>query len=85
MYLRIETARKMVRKDSVLEFINSMYIRHKHASKDEVRNLVKNSLINKIVLSNYGKANFYLVKDVEYRSATDVFISEKYPNLMVYY
>ena len=42
MYLRIETARKMVRQDSVLEFINSMYIRHKHASKDEVRNLVRN-------------------------------------------
>ena len=41
VYCRINTARKIVRQDSILGFINFMYARYKYSSNNEKRNLVR--------------------------------------------
>ena len=41
MMLRVDTARKIVRKETVLEAINHIYSRYKGMSKEEKRNKIK--------------------------------------------
>lgn len=85
MFLRVDTARKIVRKDSVLDAINSVYKIHAGKDKEEKRNELKKVLIDAIVMTNYGKSTFYRVLDVEFRSMLEVPISEEIPNLKEYY
>ena len=47
--------------------------------------MVKDELIGRPVLTNYGKPTFYKIKDVEYKEMDEVRISEKYPKLSDYY
>lgn len=85
MFLRVDTARKIVRNDSVLDVINSVYKVHAGKDKEEKRNELKKVLIDAIVMTNYGKSTFYRVLDVEFRSMLEVPISEEIPNLKEYY
>jgi hypothetical protein len=85
MYLRVDTARKMVRKDTVLDLINSIYAQNASKDKEEKRNEVRKALINSIILTNYGKLTFYRVLDVEFIDLTTYVINDQYPNLKDYY
>ena len=82
--LRVDTARKIVRKDTVLDTIDSIYKLHKEKSKEEKRNLVQQQLLNVTVMTNYGKAQFYRIQDIEFKKLTDVYITEE-ENLLDYY
>ena len=64
MFLRVDTARKIVRKDTVLEAINALYQVHSGKDKEEKRNEVKKALVNAIVMTTYGKPTFYRILDI---------------------
>ena len=64
MFLRVDTARKIVRKDTVLECINALYQVHSGKDKEEKRNEVKKALVNAIIMTTYGKPTFYRILDV---------------------
>jgi len=85
MFLRVDTARKIVRKDTVLETINAIYKKHGDKDKEEKRNEVRRALINSIVMTTYGKPTFYRIQDIEFKSLMSVPISEDIPNLREYY
>jgi hypothetical protein len=85
MLLRVDTARKIVRSDTVLATINNIYILHKGKDKEEKRNEVKRALINAIVMTTYGKPTFYRILDIEFKSLMSIPINEDIPNLKVYY
>jgi len=63
-FLRIDPAKKIVRNQTVLDFIDSMYAVHKNKDKEERRQVIKAELIGKIVMSNYGKTQYYQVTDI---------------------
>ncbi len=85
MFLRVDSARKIVRSTTVLEEINSIYKRFKDADKEERRNQVKRALINSIVMTNYGKCTFYRVLDIDFKSMNEVRVNDDCPTLKDYY
>ena len=85
VFLRVDTARKIVRKDTVMDVIDAIYKNPKITDKEEKRNEVKKALCNSIVMTNYGKLTFYRVLDVEFKSMLDVPISDTIPNMKEYY
>ena len=85
MFLRVDTARKIVRKDTVLETINAIYKQHGQKDKEEKRIEVRRALINSIVMTTYGKPMFYRIQDIEFKSLMSVPISDDIPNLKEYY
>jgi len=85
IFLRVDTARKMVRKETVLDNIDKIIKFNHHLDKMERRQEIKKALINAIVMTTYGKSTFYRVLDVEFINMMDVAISEDIPNLKEYY
>ena len=63
-FLRVDPAKKIVRNQTVLEFMDSLYVIHKDKDKEEKRNIIKGELIGKIVMSNYGKTQYYQINDI---------------------
>ena len=43
-----------MRKETVLNFITSLYENNKNLSKDEKRDVVRESLIHQSIMANYG-------------------------------
>lgn len=44
--------------------MDELYSIHKDKDKMEKRNILKEQLIQKIVMSNYGKTQYYQISDV---------------------
>lgn len=85
MFLRVDSARKIVRSTTVLEEINSIYKRFKDLDKEERRNQVRKALINSIVMTNYGRCTFYRILDIDFKSMNEVRVSQECPTLKDYY
>ena len=67
MFLRVDSARKIVRKETVLELVDLIYKPHlKDEDKEEKRNRLRTEFIGQIVLTNYGKRTFYRILDLEF-------------------
>ncbi len=60
-YLRVDSAKKIVRNETVLDFINKLMNLNKDKEKDERRTLVKEALVGSIVITNYGKMRYYTI------------------------
>ena len=67
VFLRIDPAKKIVRNQTVLQFIDDFYLSHKESSKEEKRNLIKVELIGKIIMSNYGQTRYHKIIDLEFK------------------
>ena len=66
MFLRVDPTNKLIQNMSVLEFINKQYSLHSDRTRDEKRQCVKEALIGKIVMTNYGKVRYEKVEDIEF-------------------
>lgn len=53
-----------MRKDTVLKSINDIYAKHQDKSRDEKRLKLKEELVNQIVMTNYGKTQYYKIEDI---------------------
>jgi hypothetical protein len=63
-YLRVDTSKKIVRNETVLDFINAFYIKNANKEKDEKRMILKSILLGQIVMTNYGKARYAKIIDI---------------------
>jgi hypothetical protein len=64
MFLRVDTAKKIVRNQTVLAAIKEIYSLHQEKERDEKRAIVKEELIDKIIMTNYGKTRYYRIADL---------------------
>ena len=64
IYLRVDSAKKIVQDQTVLDFINSVYSKNKNKERDEKRVILKEELINRIIMTNYGKTRYVKIVDV---------------------
>lgn len=68
IYLRVDSAKKIVRNQSVLDFINDVYSKNKNKDRDEKRTILKTELVGQIIMTNYGKARYLKISDVIFDS-----------------
>lgn len=60
-YLRVDSAKKIVRNQTVLQVIDEVYKIHQDKDKDEKRNILQGELQGKIVMTNYGKTSYHRI------------------------
>ena len=70
IFLREDSAKKIVRNQTVLEFIDDLYKKNESKDRDDKRNIVKNALKDQIVQVNYGNGRYYKIEDVIYKDLT---------------
>lgn len=70
IFLRVDSAKKIVRNQTVLQFINEMYEKNREKDRDDKRNIVRNALVNQIVQVNYGNSKYYKIEDIVYKELT---------------
>lgn len=58
MFLRVDPTSKLVQNKSVLDYINELYKINSDRDRDEKRQIVKEALIGKVVMTNYGKTKY---------------------------
>lgn len=71
IYLRVDSAKKIVRNETVLDYINSIYSKNKNRDRDEKRIILKAELIGQIIMTNYGKSKYLKVIDVIFDTVDD--------------
>lgn len=73
LFLRVDPTKKVVQNKSVIDYIDEIY--HSISGDPlEKRQRVKESLIGKIVMTNYGKTRYVRVEDVEFPILSEVMI-----------
>lgn len=60
-YLRVDSAKKIVRNQTVLQVIDEVYKIHQEKEKDERRSILQGELQGKIVMTNYGKTSYHRI------------------------
>lgn len=68
-FLRVDSVKKIVRNETVLDYIDGLYKMHEGKDREEKRQAIKEDLINKIVMTNYGKMQYYKIKDIQFKKA----------------
>lgn len=71
LYLKIDAASKIVRKETVLDFIDSIYEKNTHLLKEEKRQLVTTTLEGQTVMANYGCSRYWKIEKVLYDKSID--------------
>ena len=65
--------------------INNVYSEHKDKDRDEKRLKVKEALVGKTVMTNYGKARYLRIDDVLFETIDNIKISGTETNLRQFY
>jgi hypothetical protein len=63
-FLRIDSVRKIVCSQTALDAIDYCYKSFKHKDREERRRFIKEKMIGRTVMANYGKNMFYKIKDI---------------------
>ena len=84
-FLRVDPAKKIVRTETALLEINRIYAENKTKEREEKRNLVKEGLVGKTLMTNYGKARYFRVDDVCFDNPETKFIPGTTTSLKDYY
>ncbi len=71
IFLRVDSAKKIVRNQTVLEYIDDLYKKNDNRDRDDKRNIVKNALANQIVQVNYGNGRYYKIEDIVYKDLNE--------------
>ena len=61
IFLRVDSAKKIVRNQTVLEYIDDLYKKNESKDREDKRNIVKNALKDQIVQVNYGNGRYYKI------------------------
>lgn len=84
-YLRVDAAKKIVRNQTVLEQIDYLYKINKDLCKEDRRMVVKTAIIGLVVMSNYGKTNYYTISDIQFDDLESIVFEESQTKLVDYY
>jgi hypothetical protein len=85
IYLRVDSSKKIVRNETVLDFINTVYIKNTSKDKDEKRNILRTLLLGQIIMTNYGKARYAKIVDILFQTVDDYKINNNETTLRSYY
>lgn len=92
LFLKIDIAHKILRTDTVLTSISSIYREHEALAKEEKRRLVKELLVGKTVLGMYGNYRYWRIDDIDFDLNCEnfEFVDENDPtgrkhNMLTYY
>jgi hypothetical protein len=66
IFLRVDSAKKIVRNQTVLQYIDHLYNINKDKTKEEKRMILKENLIGQTVMANYGKTVYHRVTDIKF-------------------
>ena len=66
LYLQVESMTRIVQDRSVLDFINDIYGKNKHLSRDEKRSILKDELIGRAIMANYGNSKHWIIEDIKF-------------------
>ena len=69
----------------MLQYINEIYKLHNDKERDEKRSILKQELINKIVMTNYGKTRYVKITDIEFSDVDTTMIPEEGCSIREYY
>ena len=83
-FLRIDPAKKIVRNDTCMNIIDKIYSGNKDKGKEEKRQLVRSALVDKVVMSSYGKTRYYRITDILFSELSSVKL-ENDMSLLNYY
>ena len=61
LFLKIDAVCKIVRKETVLDFIASTYDRHAGMEKEDKRRIVTEALEGQTIMANYGSSRYYRI------------------------
>lgn len=61
IFLRVDSAKKIVRNQTVLEYIDDIYKKNESKDREDKRNIVRNALKDQIVQVNYGNGRYYKI------------------------
>jgi hypothetical protein len=84
-YLRVDAAKKIVRNETVLNYIDNLIKVHKDKDKEERRNQIRAELIGKVVMANYGKTSYYTVQDIMFDELDKIVLEGTNTTLRTYY
>lgn len=84
-YLRVDSAKKIVRTQTVLNEIDQLYRQHQDKSREEKRNLLQAELVGKIVMTNYGKAAYYRIEEIVFEEIDSIKLEDCSMTLREYY
>lgn len=84
-YLTVDTTKKIVRNESVLEYINYVYKMNDGLERNEKREMVRKGLMNRTIMTNYGKTRYIKVEDVLFVDLSQVIIESCKMPLPEYY
>jgi len=62
IFLRVDSAKKIVRNQTVLEYIDEIYKKNESKDREDKRNLVQSLLKNQIIQVNYGNGRYYKIE-----------------------
>lgn len=74
IFLRVDSAKKIVRNQTVLQFIDEFYKKQSDKDKAEKRNLLKAELVNSIIMTNYGKTRYHKIEDIVFADLEQYFL-----------
>lgn len=80
IYLKVDTTNKIVRNKTVLQCINEIYSKYPTLSKDEKRAMIREKMIGKCVMSDYGNSRYWRIDDIVFDMNTDEIIINKDTN-----
>lgn len=84
-YLRVDSAKKIVRNQSVLDVVDSLYKIHQDKDREERRNLLLSELVGKIVMTNYGKTAYYRIEDIIFEDIDSIRLDDASISIREYY
>lgn len=85
IFLRVDSARKIVRDQTVLDFIDELYKKNEGKDREDKRNIVRNALKDLIIQVNYGNGRYYKIEDIVYKDLTEEFTCGEKINMLDYY
>ena len=77
VYLRVDSAKKIVNNKTVLEIIDGIYKKYQSEDKEKKREIIKEELIGNVIMTNYGKPKYYRIEDIDFRPAEEITIDGK--------
>ena len=85
IFLRVDSARKIVRNETVLDFINSVYAANRDKDRDVKRSILKDQLVGQTIMTNYGKTRYLRVVDVIFETVDEAKLENSETTLREFY
>lgn len=78
-FLKVDSAKKIVRNQTVLQAIDEIFKIHQEKDREERRNIIRNEFVSKIIMTNYGKTRYHKIDDIIFEDLDTVLLDGALP------